>query len=436
MIDVGLSPIRIRAGAPVELDISLTNTGNGTCTNVIFTLRLPAGIARLHGRERIEVSRVAPGQSVTSRLHIRAEKPGRYRLTSTNFSYQDHRGLPHRENGFDTAITVDPAPEPLPQPQVMVELQDAELPYDEWTIVRGRITNTGTVGVSDLEITLSGQVITDQRTARSTLEQLPPGRSVDVPFYVLARHTGANVPVHLDLAYHHQSRQQVQQTTQSIRVVRDHTIRAAAASAAGRHLVKVLILGANPPDTESLGIDSEIREIQNVIRLGRDRDNIEVGVRLAVRPDDIIQALLDEEPRLVHFAGHGGGQHQSFAAESEYGLAQIIPVERPSRVVRRLRPQRGMHPHQRVRYRVAGPGAVSGDSLHDRDAAAGARQVRRLVQPWLLPGSGLREIDRRRVPARRDPADDGTQRLRRIGAGPVPARHRTLAVVSALRPPT
>jgi uncharacterized repeat protein (TIGR01451 family) len=327
MIDVGLSPVRVHAGDPVELGISLANRGTGPCTNVIFTIRLPVGIARLHGQERIEVRRLPPGQSVTSRLRIRAEKPGRYRLTSTNFSYRDHRGRPHRESGFAAEITVDPAPNPLPEPRVKVELPDAELPYGEWTIVRGRITNTGEVGVSDLEITLSGQVTTDHRTARSTLEQLPPGRSVDVPFYVLARQAGANVPVHLDVAYNHRSGRRVVPTTHSVRVARDHTIRSGATPGAGRRPVKVLILGANPPDTEPLRIDSEIREIQETIRAGKDRDNIEVGVRLAVRPEDISQALLDEEPRLVHFTGHGGGPHQSFAAESGYGLAHVIPVD-------------------------------------------------------------------------------------------------------------
>src|SRR5260370_12704411 len=104
MIDVGLSPTRIHAGDPVELDISLTNTGTGTCTNVIFTLRLPAGIARLHGRERIEFSRVLPAASKTSRLGIHAEEPGRYRLTATNFSYPDHPRRPHRHGGFATTL--------------------------------------------------------------------------------------------------------------------------------------------------------------------------------------------------------------------------------------------------------------------------------------------------------------------------------------------
>jgi hypothetical protein len=48
---------------------------------------------------------------------------------------------------------------------------------------------------------------------------------------------------------------------------------------------------------------------------------------LAVGPADIRQALLDDEPRLVHFAGHGGGPDGSIAAEDDYGLARVIPVD-------------------------------------------------------------------------------------------------------------
>jgi hypothetical protein len=91
--------------------------------------------------------------------------------------------------------------------------------------------------------------------------------------------------------------------------------------------VKVLILAANPPDTEALRIDREIREIQETIRSGRDRDNIEVSIHLAVGPADIRQAVLDDEARLVHLAGHGGGPDGSIAVENDYGLAHIVPVE-------------------------------------------------------------------------------------------------------------
>jgi CHAT domain len=327
MIHVGVSPARIHAGDPVELDISLTNTAAGTCTKVIFTVRLPVGLVRLRGPSKIEVDRVLPGQSVTSQLRVRAEKAGRYRLTSTNFSYRDHLGRPHRETGFAAEITVDPAHNSLLQPEVRVELADAELPYDEWAIVRGRITNTGAVGVSALTVTLSGQVTTEDRTAQGTLEQLPPGRSADVPFHVRAEQAGTNVPVHLDLAYEYRSRRYTVGLTESIRVIRDHVTGPRVPPESVRLPVKVLILAANPPDTEALRIDQEIREIQKTIRSGKDRGNIEVSIHLAVGPADISQALLDDEPRLVHFAGHGGGPDGSIAAENDYGLAHVIPVD-------------------------------------------------------------------------------------------------------------
>jgi hypothetical protein len=327
MIHVDVLPARIHVDDPVELDISLTNTGAGICSKVIFTVRLPAGLVRLRGPSKIEVDRVLPGQSVTSQLRVRAEKVGRYLLTSTNFSYRDHLGRPHRETSFATEIAVEPAHDPPSQPQVTVELADIELPYDEWAIVRARITNTGAVCVSALTVTLSGQVITDDRTAQGTLEQLPPGRSADVPFHVRAGQAGTNVPVHLDLAYEYRSRRYSVATTRSIRVARDHVTRSRAPSRSVRLPVKVLILAANPPDTETLRIDQEIREIQTTIRSGKDRDNIEVSIRLAVGPADISQALLDDEPRLVHFAGHGGGPEGSIAAEDDYGFARVIPVD-------------------------------------------------------------------------------------------------------------
>ena len=74
MIHVGVSPDRIHAGDSVELNISLTNTGAGTCSRVIFTVRLPAGLVLLRGPSKIEVDRVLPGESVTSKLRVRAEK--------------------------------------------------------------------------------------------------------------------------------------------------------------------------------------------------------------------------------------------------------------------------------------------------------------------------------------------------------------------------
>jgi hypothetical protein len=295
--------------------------------NLIFTIRLPPGILRVRGRERIEVPRLAPGESTGSLLRIRAGSTGHYELTSTNFSYRDHRGQSHRETGFTSAITVDPAHDPAPTPQVTVGLQTAELPCGEWSNLRGRITNTGMADVSDLEVAISGQVTADQRGTSIRVEQLPAGRSADVTFFIHARQAGASVPVYLDLAYSARAQRYHVPTTHTIKVVRGPINAPSDPPEPAPSRVKILFLTANPVDTHPLRLDQEIREIQQTIRQGRARDQIDTSIRPAVRPIDIAQALVDIEPSFVHFAGHGGGRDGSFAAEDDYGNAHIIPVD-------------------------------------------------------------------------------------------------------------
>ncbi|MUG94111.1 CHAT domain-containing protein [Scytonema sp. UIC 10036] len=68
---------------------------------------------------------------------------------------------------------------------------------------------------------------------------------------------------------------------------------------------KILILVANPKETSPLRLDEEVRNIQEAIRLAKKRDRFIVEQRWAVRPKDVQQAMLDVEPQIVHFSGHG-----------------------------------------------------------------------------------------------------------------------------------
>jgi len=327
VIEVRLSPSRISAGEAADLEVRLTNTGPGTCTNVIFTLRLPAGITRLGGRETTRASQLAPGRSHTSTLSIRADSDGRYLLRSPNFSYRDHLGQPYRDTSFAAELIVDAERDPPPEPQVRIELRTSDLPHDEWSSLRGRIVNHGVVSVRDLEIAMTGQVFIDQRSARISLEQLPAGRSADVSFFVLARQAGTDVPIHLDLTYSDQIRRYHAEAKYGIRVVPGQLARDHIAPGHRPSTVKILFLGAEPADTERLRLGEEIREIQQAIQMSKERDNFEISIRPAVRTTDISQALLDIEPRIVHFAGHGGGPDGSFVAEDQHGHAYLIPVE-------------------------------------------------------------------------------------------------------------
>jgi CHAT domain len=69
--------------------------------------------------------------------------------------------------------------------------------------------------------------------------------------------------------------------------------------------IKVLFLTANPVGTTQLKLDEEHRQITARIRASEHRDALEVISRWAVRPDDVLQAFLEDKPHVVHFSGHG-----------------------------------------------------------------------------------------------------------------------------------
>ena len=68
---------------------------------------------------------------------------------------------------------------------------------------------------------------------------------------------------------------------------------------------KILILTANPKHNDKLRLGEEVREIQEGLQRSRSRDQFEIISRWAVRPDDLRRALLDYEPQIVYFSGHG-----------------------------------------------------------------------------------------------------------------------------------
>src|SRR5260370_23371029 len=111
-----MPPAKQSARAAADMEIRLTNSGLDAFLNIIFTIRLPVGIMRLRGPDRVTVSKLSPGQSITSPLRVRAESAGRYQLTSPNFSYRDHTGHAHRETGFTAEIAVYREPSPAPTP--------------------------------------------------------------------------------------------------------------------------------------------------------------------------------------------------------------------------------------------------------------------------------------------------------------------------------
>ena len=69
--------------------------------------------------------------------------------------------------------------------------------------------------------------------------------------------------------------------------------------------ITILFLASNPVEGCFLKLDEEARSIQEKIRLSEYRDTVRFETRWAVRAGDIMQAINETNPTIIHFSGHG-----------------------------------------------------------------------------------------------------------------------------------
>jgi hypothetical protein len=86
----------------------------------------------------------------------------------------------------------------------------------------------------------------------------------------------------------------------------------------------ILFLAADPTNASRLRLGEEFREIQEKLKLAklREKFNLELP-QLSVRPADISQALLDVQPQIVHFSGHGTSTG-ALCFENQTGQIQLV----------------------------------------------------------------------------------------------------------------
>ncbi|MGB4589669.1 MAG: CHAT domain-containing protein [Clostridiaceae bacterium] len=71
-------------------------------------------------------------------------------------------------------------------------------------------------------------------------------------------------------------------------------------------IITVLFMASNPTTgTMPLRLDEEARSIQEMIRKSEHRDSVKFETRWATRPMDILQAINELNPDIIHFSGHG-----------------------------------------------------------------------------------------------------------------------------------
>ncbi|MBH8551603.1 AAA-like domain-containing protein [Nostocaceae cyanobacterium CENA357] len=91
-------------------------------------------------------------------------------------------------------------------------------------------------------------------------------------------------------------------------------------------LMRILFLTAEPTDTARLRLQQELRDIQEQIQRVRLRDKFVFKQQFSARPGDISQAILDFEPHIVHFSGHGASTGE-LCFENDLGQAQPVKPE-------------------------------------------------------------------------------------------------------------
>ena len=98
-------------------------------------------------------------------------------------------------------------------------------------------------------------------------------------------------------------------------------------------MVKILFLSANPVNTPELELIKEFNEIDERLRATRFRDKFELIQRHAITVRDLTQVLLQHEPEIVHFSGHGSEQGALIFQDKE-GKAQEVPPSALTEVFR------------------------------------------------------------------------------------------------------
>jgi len=89
--------------------------------------------------------------------------------------------------------------------------------------------------------------------------------------------------------------------------------------------IHILFLAADPTDASRLRLGEEFREIQEKLRLSKERERFELHPRFAVRPEDFSQALLDLNPQVIHFSGHGTASGELCFENQVGGIHPIEP---------------------------------------------------------------------------------------------------------------
>jgi hypothetical protein len=203
MIQVSVTPRRLVAGRRSQLEIAFANIGSGACTDILFKIGLPSGVALVSGKELVEIDTVRPGGTIIRALTVEPARPGEFELTSPNFAYRDEDDEPVRISDWSGTLSVEAAPPVRPRmtrpaPLLRAEHAGGELAVQAWDVLPILVRNSTGVPVSGISVTISGPIETNGREVR--VPTLMDGQAAKLSFNVKAADRGL-VPVSVHMTY-------------------------------------------------------------------------------------------------------------------------------------------------------------------------------------------------------------------------------------------
>ncbi|MBR8841030.1 MAG: hypothetical protein DSM106950_45525 [Stigonema ocellatum SAG 48.90 = DSM 106950] len=93
----------------------------------------------------------------------------------------------------------------------------------------------------------------------------------------------------------------------------------------------ILILAANPTNTSRLRLDAEVREIEEGLQRASKGGQFRLVQKWAVRSRDFYRAILEHQPQIVHFCGHGTGS-DGIVLEDDTGQSTLVEKEALSKL--------------------------------------------------------------------------------------------------------
>ncbi len=90
--------------------------------------------------------------------------------------------------------------------------------------------------------------------------------------------------------------------------------------------IKIVFFATNPMDQMQLRLDEEVRSITEMIRKSDHRDSVELRSCWATRTEDILQAINEHDPTIIHFSGHGSS-NDKLVFQDDSGRTKLVSKE-------------------------------------------------------------------------------------------------------------